>query len=79
MNAVKGSAGPNINITDKIRVNPDVNSLDFSNAGAVFKAAASVPDFGLAVKGDTITLSGTPGREINKKQSSRRLMRLGIT
>jgi peptidoglycan-binding protein ArfA len=59
VNAVKGSAGSNINITDKTRVNPDINSLDFSNAGPVFKAAASIPDFNFAVKGDTITLSGT--------------------
>ena len=36
-------------------------SLDLSNAAPVFKAAASVPDFGLAVKGDTITLIGTTG------------------
>jgi peptidoglycan-binding protein ArfA len=61
MNTVKASGGPNINIIDKVRVDPDVNSLDFSNAGPVFKAAASIPDFNLAVKGDTITLSGTAG------------------
>jgi peptidoglycan-binding protein ArfA len=59
VNALKESAGPNVDIVDKLRVDPDVNSLDFSNAGPVFKAAAAIPDFNLAVEGDTITLSGT--------------------
>ncbi len=57
--AVKGGFGPNVDIVDHVRINPDIMSLDFSNAAPVFKAAASVPDFGLAVKGDTITLIGT--------------------
>lgn len=61
MNAVKASAVPNLNIVDNLRINPNITSLDFSNAGPVFKAAASIPDFALAVKGDTITLSGTAG------------------
>jgi peptidoglycan-binding protein ArfA len=59
VDAIKVSAGLNVNVIDQLRVNPDVNSLDFSNAGPVFKAAVSIPDFNLAVKGDTITLSGT--------------------
>jgi peptidoglycan-binding protein ArfA len=57
--ALKDGFGANINIVDDVRINRDITSLDFSNAAAVFKAAASVPDFGLAVKGDTITLIGT--------------------
>jgi peptidoglycan-binding protein ArfA len=61
VNAVKASAVPNLNIVDNLRINPNITSLDFSNAGPVFKAAASIPDFALAVKGDTITLSGTAG------------------
>jgi peptidoglycan-binding protein ArfA len=61
--AVKSAFGSNINVIDSLRINPDITSLDFSNAAAVFKAAASVPDFGLAVKGDTITLIGTAGSE----------------
>lgn len=59
VDAIKASAGLNINVIDQLRVNPHVNSLDFSNAGPVFKAAVSIPDFNLVVKGDTITLSGT--------------------
>jgi peptidoglycan-binding protein ArfA len=57
--ALKQGFGQDINIVDNIAINRDITSLDFSNAGAVFKAAASVPDFGLAIKGDTITLIGT--------------------
>jgi peptidoglycan-binding protein ArfA len=57
--ALKDGFGANINIVDDVRINRDITSLDFSNAAAVFKAAASVPDFGLAIKGDTITLIGT--------------------
>jgi peptidoglycan-binding protein ArfA len=59
--ALKAGFGPNINIIDDIRINRDITSLDFSNAAPVFKAAASVADFGLTIKGDTITLIGTTG------------------
>jgi peptidoglycan-binding protein ArfA len=61
LEALKAGFGPNINIIDNLRINPDITSLDFSHATALFKAAASVPDFGLAVKGDTVTLTGTAG------------------
>ena len=59
--ALKAGFGPNINIIDDVRINRDITSLDFSNAATVFEAAASVPDFGLTIKGDTITLIGTTG------------------
>jgi peptidoglycan-binding protein ArfA len=59
--ALKAGFGPNINIIGDIRINRDITSLDFSNAAPVFKAAASVADFGLTIKGDTITLIGTTG------------------
>lgn len=59
LKALKEGFGANIDIVDDVRVNRDIMSLDFSNAAAVFKAATSVPDFGLAVKGDTVTLIGT--------------------
>lgn len=57
--ALKTGFGPTANIIDNVRLNPDITSLDFSNAATIFKAAAAVPDFALAVKGDTITLIGT--------------------
>jgi peptidoglycan-binding protein ArfA len=60
LGALKAGFGPDVNIAT-FRINPNITSLDFSNAAAVFKAAASVPDFGLAAKGDTITLTGTAG------------------
>ncbi|HME78347.1 MAG TPA: OmpA family protein [Mycobacterium sp.] len=59
--ALKSGFGPDINIVDNVRLNRDITSLDFSNAAGVFKAAASVSDFGLAIKGDTLTLIGTTG------------------
>jgi peptidoglycan-binding protein ArfA len=59
LTALKTGFGPDVNIIDNGAINPNITSLDFSNAAAVFKAAASVPDFGLAVKGDTVTLIGT--------------------
>ena len=61
LEALKAGFGPNVNPIDNLRINPDITSLDFSHATALFKAAASVPDFGLAVKGDTVTLTGTAG------------------
>jgi peptidoglycan-binding protein ArfA len=59
LEAVKSSVGPNVNVIDKIRINPNINALDFSDSGPVFSAAASMTDFKLDVNGDTITLAGT--------------------
>lgn len=59
LDAVIASVGPHANVIDLLGINPDVNSLDFSDAGPVFDAAASIPDFSLVVSGDTITLAGT--------------------
>jgi peptidoglycan-binding protein ArfA len=59
INALKGSLPPDVNIVDQIQLNPDVDVLDFSNAGAIFKDSASVVDFNLTVNGDTVTLAGT--------------------
>ncbi|OBI50663.1 hypothetical protein A5707_14705 [Mycobacterium kyorinense] len=59
LDAVIASVGSNANVIDYLGINPDVNSLDFSDAGPVFNAAAAIPDFSLSVEGDTITLTGT--------------------
>lgn len=59
VDAVKASFGSDVHIIDDLRINPNITALDFSNSAPVFKAAASIPDFSLSVKGDTITLSGT--------------------
>lgn len=59
MNALKGALPLGVNIIDQIHINPSVDALDFANAGVVFKASASIPDFNLTVGGDTVTLAGT--------------------
>ena len=59
LNALKGALPRGVNIIDQIHLNPSVDALDFSNAGGVFKASASIPDFSLTVSGDTVTLAGT--------------------
>ncbi|PIB79602.1 hypothetical protein CQY23_08130 [Mycobacterium celatum] len=59
LDAVIASVGSEANVIDNLGINPDINALDFSDAGPVFNAAASIPDFGLSVAGDTITLTGT--------------------
>lgn len=40
MNALKGSLAPRVNIIDQIHINPDVDALDFSKAGPIFKDSA---------------------------------------
>jgi peptidoglycan-binding protein ArfA len=59
LEAVKSSVSPDVNVIDKTHINPNINALDFSDAGPVFSAAASITDFKLSVKGDTIILAGT--------------------
>lgn len=59
LDAVTASVGSHANVIDTLGINPDVTSLDFSDAGPVFNAAASIPDFSLVVNGDTISLAGT--------------------
>jgi peptidoglycan-binding protein ArfA len=59
LDAVTASVGAEGNVIDNLGINPDVNALDFSDAGPVFNAAASIPNFSLTVSGDTITLAGT--------------------
>jgi BON-like domain len=61
MKALKGGLGPGVNIVDQIHLNPSVEALDLSNAGPIFKEAASITDFNLSVNGDTVTLAGTAG------------------
>jgi peptidoglycan-binding protein ArfA len=59
MKSLKNALGPGVNIIDQIKINPNVDALDFSNAGAIFKDSASITDFNLMVNGDTVTLTGT--------------------
>ena len=59
VDAVIASVGSSVNVIDNLGINPDVNSLDFSDAAAVFTAAAPISNFRLSVGGDTIALGGT--------------------
>ena len=59
LKAIKGGLGPGVNVIDQIKINPNVDALDFSNAGPIFKDSASITDFNLTVNGDTVTLAGT--------------------
>ncbi len=59
VDAVTSALPPSVNVVEQLGINPNVNALDFSDAGPVFKAAAPIGDFRLTVKGDTITLAGT--------------------
>jgi peptidoglycan-binding protein ArfA len=73
MNALKASLPPDVNIVDQIQLNPDVDALDFSNAGPIFKDSASIIDFNLTVNGDTVTLAGTaasPDQKTTIKQDA---------
>ncbi|WP_425436297.1 OmpA family protein [Mycobacterium terramassiliense] len=59
LRALNGALPPGVNIVDQIRINPNIDALDFAKAGAFFKDIASIPDFSLTVSGDTITFAGT--------------------
>lgn len=66
MKALNGSLAPGVNIVDQMRINPDVDALDFSNAMPLFVDSASISDFNLTVNGDTITLAGTAASQGQK-------------
>lgn len=59
LDSVLASMGEGANVIDNLGVDPNIKALDFSTAGPVFEAAAAVPDFSLAVSGETVTLAGT--------------------
>ncbi|BBX72155.1 OmpA family protein [Mycobacterium shinjukuense] len=59
--ALQGLLTPGVNVIDQIRIDPLARALDFSNAEPVFTAGVPIPDFGLKVERDTITLTGTAG------------------
>ena len=71
MKALKGSLPSGVNIVDQIQLNPNVDALDFSNAGPIFKDSASITDFNLTVNGDTITLAGTAASQDQKNTVER--------
>lgn len=65
MESLKLSFGPDIELTDNLNVNPDVNAPDFAALGSVFGAAVDIPDFHFDLNGDTLTLKGVaPAEEV---------------
>lgn len=68
---LKNALPAGVNIVDQIRINPNVDALDFSNAGTVFKNSASITDFNLTVNGDSITLIGTAASQDQKNTIER--------
>jgi peptidoglycan-binding protein ArfA len=79
LKALNGSLPPGANIVDQIHINPNIDALDFSNAGPIFKDSASIPDFSLAVNVDTITLAGTAASPDQKNTVSQEAMRTWST
>ena len=59
MKALAGLRTPGLNVIDQTKIDPLVNSLDFSGADVVFNASRSIPDFNLNVESDTVILTGT--------------------
>lgn len=59
VDAVANSLPRGVSLIDRLRVSPDVEALDFTDAGKVFDAATTISDFRLTLQGDTITLAGT--------------------
>jgi peptidoglycan-binding protein ArfA len=68
---LKNALPAGVNIVDQILLNPNVDALDFSNAGSVFKNSASITDFNLTVNGDSITLTGTAASQDQKNTIER--------
>lgn len=56
--ALKASLPASVNVVDQIQLNPNVDALDFTRAGPVFAASASMTDFSLTVNSNTLTLAG---------------------
>jgi peptidoglycan-binding protein ArfA len=75
MKALNGSLAPGVTVIDQIRINPNVDALDFSKAGPIFKDSASIPDFSLTVNADTITVTGTAATQDQKNTVEQEAMR----
>jgi peptidoglycan-binding protein ArfA len=68
---LKGALPAGVDIIDQIGINPNVDALDFSNAGTIFKNSASITDFALTAGGNTITLTGTAASQDQKNAIDR--------
>jgi peptidoglycan-binding protein ArfA len=71
LKTLKGSLPSGVNIVDQIQLNPNIDALDFSHAGPIFKDSGSITDFTFTVNTDTITLAGTAGSQDQKNTIER--------
>ena len=71
LKTLKGSLPSGVNIVDQIHLNPNIDALDFSHAGPIFKDSGSITDFTFTVNTDTITLAGTAGSQDQKNTIER--------
>ena len=60
--------GSGIELVDNTSVKPGVNAPDFAALGSILGAAVDISDFSFALKGDTVTLSGTAPAEDSKTE-----------
>lgn len=58
LGSLRTAFGPNVTLTDKLNIKPGVQAPEFSGLGALFSAAAEIPDFGADFKDGTVTLTG---------------------
>jgi peptidoglycan-binding protein ArfA len=71
LKTLKGSLPSGVNIVDQIHLNPNIDALNFSHAGPIFKDSGSITDFTFTVNTDTITLAGTAGSQDQKNTVER--------
>ncbi|MEZ0052209.1 peptidoglycan-binding protein ArfA [Mycobacterium sp. MAA66] len=58
VSAVK-SQWPTANVVDNVKLAPGVGALDLAGIGGLLTVASDIPDFGMAVNGADLTLTGT--------------------
>lgn len=63
LTAISDSFGPGINLTNQNSILPGAFWADFTGLTPLLKAAVDIPNFGMVVDGDTITLTGTAPSE----------------
>lgn len=66
LKTLQGSLPAGVNIVDQIQLNPRIDALDFTHAGALFKDSAAITDFNFTVAADIITLTGTAASQDQK-------------
>jgi peptidoglycan-binding protein ArfA len=71
LKTLKGSLPSGVNVVDRIHLNPNIDALNFSHAGPIFKDSRSITDFSFTVNSDTITLAGTATSQDQKNTIER--------